>query len=321
MEASLTGGDFAQLRAFLAVAGSLSFSRAADALGVSPSALSQMVRAFEQSVGIRLLNRTTRSVALTDAGETLYRRLAPAVADLGAALQDISHYRERPAGIVRVHSFRSAATLYLDPILAGFAAAYPEVTLDITLDDSVAEIVAGGYDAALRIGEVIERDMIAVRLGPDIRQIAVAAPSYVDRSGLPATPRDLIEHRCIRWRWPGRSGTYHWEFWEKGAWFEVAVDGPLIVNDKETALRAALDGVGIAFLSDWRVAEAISQGFLVPMLEEWSAPFPGHHLCYTRQRQMAPALRAFINHVREHSAGLTPANSKMSPAPQFTPAS
>lgn len=305
MEAPLTGSDFAQLRAFLAVAGSLSFSRAADTLGVSPSALSQMVRAFEQSVGVRLLNRTTRSVALTEAGDTLYRRLAPAVADLGAALQDIGHYRERPAGLVRVHSFRSAAALYLDPILASFGEAYPDVTLDITLDDSVAELVAGGYDAALRIGEVIERDMIAVRLGPDIRQIAVAAPAYLERFGRPATPRELIEHRCIRWRWPGRSGTYHWEFWEKGAWFEVAVDGPLIVNDKETALRATLDGLGIAFLSDWRIAEAVSQGLLVPMLEEWSAPFPGHHLCYPRQRQMAPALRVFIDHVREHAAGLS----------------
>jgi len=304
MDASLTGSDFAQLRAFLAVAGSLSFSRAADALGVSPSALSQMVRAFEQSVGVRLLNRTTRSVALTEAGETLYRRLVPAVADLGAAIEDIGHYRDRPAGLVRVHSFRSAAAIYLDPILAGFANAYPDVTLDITLDDSVADLVTGRYDAALRIGEVIERDMIAVRLGPDIRQIAVAAPAYVDRFGLPATPRELVEHRCIRWRWPGRSGTYHWEFWEKGAWFEVAVDGPLIVNDKETALRAALDGVGIAFMSDWRVAEAIARGFLVPMLEAWSAPFPGHHLCYPRQRQMAPALRAFIDYVREHAAGL-----------------
>lgn len=307
MDASLTGSDFAQLRAFLAVAGSLSFSRAADALGVSPSALSQMVRAFEQSVGVRLLNRTTRSVALTEAGETLYRRLVPAVTDLGLALQDIGHYRERPAGLVRVHSFRAAATLFLDPILAGFADAYPDVTLDITLDDSVAELVAGRYDAALRIGEVIERDMIAVRLGPDIRQIAVAAPSYVERFGRPATPRELVEHRCIRWRWPGHSGTYLWEFWEKDAWFEVAVDGPLIVNDKEMALRAALDGVGIAFLSDWRIAQEVSQGLLVPMLEDWSAPFPGHHLCYTRQRQMAPALRVFIDYVREHSKTLNPA--------------
>jgi DNA-binding transcriptional LysR family regulator len=298
VDASLTGSDFAQLRAFLAVARWSSFSRAADALGVSPSALSQMVRAFEAGVGVRLLNRTTRSVALTEAGQTLYRRLTPAVADLTTALDDISHYRDRPAGVVRVHSFRSAAALYLDPILASFAAAYPDVTLDITLDDSVSELVAGGYDVALRIGEVIERDMVAVRLGPDIRQIAAASPAYVERFGLPATPRDLVDHRCIRWRWPGRSGTYHWEFWEKGAWFEVAVDGPLIVNDKEMALRAALDGIGIAFLSDWRIAEAISQGLLVPMLEEWSAPFPGHHLCYPRQRQMAPALRAFIDHVR-----------------------
>ena len=305
MNASLTGSDFAQLRAFLAVAGYLSFSRAADQLGVSPSALSQMVRAFEQSVGVQLLNRTTRSVALTDAGGRLYHRLVPAMGELGAALEDIGQYRERPAGLVRIHSFRSAAALYLDPILAGFANLYPDVTLDITLDDSVAELVGGGYDAAIRIGEVIERDMVAVRLGADMRQLAAAAPSYAERFGLPATPRDLVDHRCIRWRWPGRSGTYHWEFCEKGVWFEVAVDGPLIVNDKETALRAALDGVGIAFLSDWRIAPLVERGSLVTTLEEWSAPFPGHHLCYPRQRQMSPALRAFIDHVREHAARLT----------------
>jgi len=304
MDTSITGSDFTQLRAFLAVAGCLSFSRAADQLGVSPSALSQMVRAFEQSVGVRLLNRTTRSVALTDAGDRLYRRLMPAMGELGAALEDIGRYRERPAGLVRIHSFRSAAALYLDPILASFASAYPDVTLDITLDDSVAELVAGGYDAAIRIGEVIERDMVAVRLGADMRQLAAAAPSYIERFGLPATPRELVEHRCIRWRWPGRSGPYHWEFWEKGAWFEVAVDGPVIVNDKEMALRAALAGVGIAFLSDWRIASLVEQGLLVTMLEEWSAPFPGHHLCYPRQRQMSPALRAFIDYVREHAARL-----------------
>ncbi len=304
MDTPITGSDFAQLRAFLAVAGCLSFSRAADQLGVSPSALSQMVRAFEQSVGVRLLNRTTRSVALTDAGDALYRRLVPAMSDLGAALEGVGQYRDQPAGLVRVHSFRSAAALYLEPVLASFASAYPDVTLDITLDDSVAELVSGGYDVAIRIGEVIERDMVAVRLGSDMRQVAAAAPSYVERFGLPATPRDLVAHRCIRWRWPGRSGTYHWEFWEKGAWFEVAVDGPLIVNDKETALRAALDGVGIAFLSDWRIASLVEQGLLVTMLETWSAPFPGHHLCYPRQRQMAPALRAFIDHVREHAARL-----------------
>jgi DNA-binding transcriptional LysR family regulator len=303
MDLPITGSDFGQLRAFVAVGEARSFSRAADVLGVSASALSQLVRAFEQRVGVQLLNRTTRSVSLTDAGATLFQRVGPAVGELGAALGQVRQYRERPAGVVRVHSTRLAAELYLDPILGSFYQAYPDVVLDITVDDTVVDVVAGGYDAALRIGEFIERDMIAVRLGPDLRQMAVASPGYVDRHGVPQTPRDLTAHLCIRWRWPGHSTPYNWEFWENGTWFEVAVDGPLIVSSKDMGVRAAIDGVGIAFAIEPMAAAAIAAGHLLPMLQQWSAPFPGHHLCYPQQRQMAPALRAFIDHVRASAAG------------------
>jgi DNA-binding transcriptional LysR family regulator len=261
-----------------------------------------MVRAFEERVGVQLLNRTTRSVSLTDAGETLFQRVGPAVGELGAALGQVRRYRERPAGVVRIHATRLAAELYLDPILGSFYQAYPDVILDITVDDTVVDVVAGGYDAALRIGEFIERDMIATRLGPDLRQLAVASPDYIDRHGAPQTPRDLTAHRCIRWRWPGHSAPYNWEFWENGTWFVVAVDGPLIANSKDMGVRAAIDGVGIAFAIEPMAAAAIAAGRLVPMLEQWSAPFPGHHLCYPQQRQMAPALRAFIDHVRAGAA-------------------
>jgi len=298
----LTSGDFGQLRAFVAVGEALSFTRAAETLGVSPSALSQTVRAFEARVGVRLLNRTTRSVSLTDAGENLLRRVSPAVAELGSAVGQVRRYRDRPAGLVRVHAFRSAAELYIAPMLAGFHDAYPDVVIDLVLDDAVVDIVAEGFDVAIRIGEVIERDMVAVKLGPELRQIAVASPDYLEAHGAPDHPRDLVAHRCIRWRWPGQATPYNWEFFEDGAWFEVAVNGPLIVNSKAMAVRAALDGVGVAFVVEQQVAAHLQDGALIPLLEPWSAPFPGHHLCYPQQRQMAPALRVFIDALRRRAA-------------------
>ena len=295
----LSGGDFAHLRAFVAVGQALSFTRAAETLGVTPSALSQVVRTFEERIGVRLLNRTTRSVSLTEAGENLLRRVAPAVAELSQAVGQARLYQERPSGAVRVHTFRSAAELYIQPILPAFRRAYPNVVLDVTVDDEVVDTVAAGSDAALRLGEVIERDMVAVPLEPPVRQIPVAAPSYIAERGTPAHPRDLLGHDCIRWRWPGRAQPYRWEFYEDGAWFEVEVAGPLIVNSKHMALQAAIDGVGIAFSVERTARQAIADGRLVAMLETWCEPFPGHHLCFPQQRQMSPALRAFIDTVRE----------------------
>jgi DNA-binding transcriptional LysR family regulator len=298
MDSLLSGADFNQLRAFVAVGECLSFSRAAEQLGVSPSALSQMLRSFEERIGVRLLNRTTRSVALTDAGENLLRRVRPAVSELGDAVGQVRRYRERPAGVVRIHAFRSAARTYVEPILAALAEAYPDVVLNLTLDDEVVDVVAGGFDVAIRIGEVIEKDMVVAPLGKELRQVAVASPDYLALNGYPQHPRDLVQHRCIQWRWPGRATPYAWEFFENGSWFKVVVAGPVIVNDKEMAVRLALEGVGIAFAVEETVAEPIAAGQLVPLLERWSAPFPGYFLCYPQQRQMAPALRAFIDAVR-----------------------
>jgi DNA-binding transcriptional LysR family regulator len=298
MESLLSGADYNQLRAFVAVGECLSFSRAAELLGVSPSALSQMLRGFEERIGVRLLNRTTRSVALTDAGENLLARVRPAVSELGDAVGQVRRYRERPAGVVRIHAFRSAARTYVEPILAAFAEAYPEVVLNLTLDDEVVDVVAGGFDVAIRIGEVIEKDMVVAPLGKELRQLAVASPDYLALHGRPEHPRDLVRHRCIQWRWPGRSTPYAWEFFESGSWFEVVVAGPVVVNDKEMANRLALQGVGIAIAVEETVAEFIAEGRLILLLERWSAPFPGYFLCYPQQRQMAPALRAFIDAVR-----------------------
>jgi len=290
--------DLGQLRAFVAVAEALNFSRAAEKLGVSSSALSQMVRGLEERIGVRLLHRNTRSVSLTEAGDQLFQRVRPAVQELAAAMGQASELRAHPAGIIRIHCFRSAADLFLRPLLHPFHDAYPDVVLDITLDDEVVDIVASGYDAAIRIGEVIEQDMVAVKLGPELRQIAVASPDYLARHGTPRHPRDLTSHSCICWRWPGHETPYKWEFQESGKWFEVAVAGPVISNSKDFGLQAALDGLGVAFSAQHMIAPHVAAGRLVTLLEPWSAPFPGYYLCYPAQRQMGPSLRAFIDTVR-----------------------
>lgn len=289
--------EFGALRAFATVAEQRGFTRAAELLGVSSSALSQQVRGLEERLGVRLLNRTTRSVAPTEAGLALLADIAPALEGLDSAFGRARSTAGRPAGTVRLHCFHSAAELFLAPILPALTEAYPEIVLDVTVDDTVVDIVAEGFDAGIRIGETVERDMVAVRLGGDIRQIAVAAPSYIARHGTPDTPRALLDHRCIRWRWPGQQVPYAWEFFDAGRWFSVAVTGPLIASSRAFTLQAALDGVGIAFLKEASVADAIAEGRLVPLLQRWSAPFPGFYLCTPQQRHMAPALRVVIDAV------------------------
>ena len=291
--------DLASLRAFVVVADALSFSRAAKTLGVSSSALSQTIRGLEERTGVRLLNRTTRSVSLTDTGAALVARIGPAFGAIGDALDQARSAGERPTGTVRVHAFRIAAELFIHPMLARFGREHAGIVLDLTVDDAVVDMVAGGFDAAIRVGEVIERDLVAVRLGGELRQMAVASPDYLARRGAPDTPTDLLAHDCLCWRWPGHAAPYRWEFCEDGRWFEVAVAGPLIATDRATCVRAALDGAGIAFAIEQAVAPLVDAGRLVPLLERWSAPFPGFFLCYPQQRQMAPALRAFINTMRE----------------------
>ncbi|MGE7370375.1 LysR family transcriptional regulator [Neorhizobium sp. NPDC001467] len=298
MNGLLLSQEYNRLRAFIAVAECLSFSRAADQLGVSPSALSQMIKSLEDEVGMRLLHRTTRNVSLTETGENLFQRVRPAAFELGLAVTQVRQSGERPAGTVRVHTFRSAYQKHVEPIVEAFTEAFPDIVLDMTLDDEVVDIVAGGYDVGLRIGEVIEKDMVAVRLGPELRQVAVATPGYLQRYGYPEHPRDLVNHRCIRWRWPGRATPYAWEFFDKNGWFSVTVDGPLIFSDKESALNATLRGIGIGFPVEDAVSAYIGKGSLVSILDQWSAPFPGLFLCYPQQRRMAPALRAFIDVVR-----------------------
>ncbi len=222
---------------------------------------------------MRLLNRSTRSVSLTEAGQALLAQVKPAVSTLGSAIAQVRKSGERPSRLVRVHSFRSAAETFLQPMLASFHASFPDVVLDLTLDDRVVDIVAEGYDVALRLGEVIEKDMIAVRLGEDLRQIVVASPDYLKTHGRPQTPKDLRDHTCIRWRWPGDT-IYNWEFHDGERWFAVAVDGPLIVSDKRLAVDAAAAGVGLTMAVERLVAPLIAGGPTRAVAREVVCPLP-----------------------------------------------
>ncbi len=295
--------DYSALRAFLAVAEALSFSRAAGTLGVSASALSQMVRGLEERVGARLLHRTTRNVSLTEAGRALYDRAYPMLEELTEAFAAVRRSGGRTAGIVRVHAFRLGAELFLTPMLTAFTAAHPDIVLDIAYDDTVVDLVADGFDLGIRLGEVIARDMVAVRLGPDLRQVAIASPTYLAEHGCPATPDDLLDHQCIRWRWPGHRSPYKWEFHDDGRTFEVAVQGPLIVDSIPAAIRAATSGIGIAFAAEQAVAAYTPQNSVKILLERWTAPFPGFHLCYPSNRHVAPAVRVLIDAIKAHSSG------------------
>ncbi|WP_110651774.1 LysR family transcriptional regulator [Salinicola peritrichatus] len=297
----MRGSEFAELQAFLAVAEQGSFVRAAEAMQVSPSALSQTIKGLEGRLGVRLFHRTTRRVGLTQAGERLSRRLKPAIAEVEAAVTDASELGERPRGRLRLHAFRVGYQLYLEPLLAAFADAYPEIELDLTLDDQPVDMIEAGFDGAIRLGELLEQDMVAIPLGAMLRHCVVASPEYVARHGKPRTPSDLHRHRCINWRWPGQMHPYQWEFQRDGGWFRVAVHGPLIVNDLRAMLDAAVNGVGIAFTVEAWAAPLIRQERLVTMLEPWCAPFEGFYFYYPRQRHHLAAMRAFIDFLKQRS--------------------
>ncbi|HEY6343656.1 MAG TPA: LysR family transcriptional regulator [Bryobacteraceae bacterium] len=289
--------DLGILAAFLAVAEERSFTRAGKRLGVSASAMSHAIRGLEEDVGVRLLSRTTRSVAPTEAGERLLARLRPGLAEIQEALDQISELRDKPAGRVRLLVPRLAGTTVLGPRLAKFTRDYPDVVLDITADDSRLDIVAGGFDAGIHFGEYIQKDMIAVRVSKDHRAAIVGAPSYFKSHSKPKTPHDLLKHRCINFR-HGSAGVYRWEFDKGKKSLSVAVNGPLIVDDVETLVRAAIDGVGLAFVSDERVAPQLAGGELIRVLDDWCQPFPGFFLYYPSRRQQPAALAALINALR-----------------------
>ena len=289
--------DLSTLAVFLAVAEERSFTRAAKRLGVSPSAMSHAIRGLEEDIGVRLLSRTTRSVAPTEAGERLLTRLRPALTDVQDVLDQLSGLRDKPVGRVRLLVPRLAGTTVLGPKLAKFTHDYPDVVLDITADDSRLDIVAGGFDAGIHFGEYIQKDMIAVRVSKDHRAAIVGAPAYFESHPKPKTPHDLLSHKCVNFR-HGSAGVYRWEFDKGKKSLSVAVNGPLIVDDVETLVRAAIDGVGLAFVSDERVSPQLASGELNRVLEDWCQPFPGFFLYYPSRRQQPAALAALINALR-----------------------
>lgn len=285
--------ELSVLSAFVAVAEERSFTRASKRLGVSPSALSHAIRSLEERIGVRLLARTTRSVAPTDAGRLLLARLGPALGDIRGALDLISELRGRPAGRLRLIVSPLAAKTVLAPKLGQFARDYPDVVLDIITDESRVDLVAAGYDAGIHLGEFIERDMLVIRVSPDRRPAIVGSPGYFAAHPKPESPRDLTKHRCINYR-HGSAGVYRWELDKGKESLTVAVDGPLIVDEVELIVRAAIDGVGLAFMAEETAAPHLASGALMRVLEDWCPPYPGFFLYYPSRRQLPAALAALI---------------------------
>lgn len=283
---------------FVVVAEARSFRVAADRLGVTRSAVSQQVRKLETRLGIALLSRTTRSVSLTEAGERLYERVAPALAELDAAVEAAGDRSERPSGLLRLAASSIAEAFLSGPLLVSFASAYPDVRLDITVTDEELDIVAAGYDAGIRLGEVIEQDMIAVPVSGDQRQMVVASAAYLDRAGTPAHPRELPTHRCIGWRPAPGLAPYRWEFAENGREFDVAVEPAVTTNDMGLMIRLACAGGGLTFGMEESFSPWLERGELVPILVRYCPSFPGFFLHYPNRRNLAPKLRALVDHVR-----------------------
>jgi DNA-binding transcriptional LysR family regulator len=290
-------GDLSALSMFLTVAEERSFTKAAKRLGVTPSAVSHAMRDLEEEIGVRLLSRTTRSVAPTVPGEHLLKRVGPAFREIREALGQVSGSRNKPAGRVRLLAPRLAVRAVLAPTIGRFIRDYPDITLEVTTDDSRMDIVAGGFDAGIHFGEYIEKDMIAVRVSQDQRPAIVGSPRYFQSHPKPRSPRDLISHRCINFR-HGSAGVYRWEFQKGRKSLSVGVNGPLIVDDLELVTSAALYGVGLAYMSEEHGADHLASGALVKVLEDWCQPYPGFFLYYPSRRNQPAALAALIKTLR-----------------------
>lgn len=290
--------DLNALAVFTLVAEEKNFRAAADRLGVTRSAVSQTISRLEARMGIALVRRTTRSISLTEAGERLNAALMPALADIRAAVETTGSLHGRPRGQLRLAVSSIAERFLAGPMLAGFAAAYPDIQLDITVTDAEFDIVAEGYDAGVRLGEVIEQDMIAVPVSGEQRQLAVCSAAYLERHGAPAHPRELAAHRCIGWRPAPRVAPYRWEFAEDGQEFAVAVAPEITTNDMALMIKLAIAGAGITFGMEDTFRTAIAQDELVPVLEDYCPHFAGFYLYYPNRRNLAPKLRALIAHLR-----------------------
>jgi len=291
--------DLDGLPAFLLVAERRSFRAAAAELGVSPSALSQTIKALEARLGIALFHRTTRSVGLTEAGERFLERARPAMAGFREAFEAARSLSERPSGLLRINASRGVIASLIGPVLPSFVAAYPEVEVEIFADDGFVDIVDGGFDAGFRLGESLQADMVAVRISPPFRFAIAGAPAYFQRRGRPRTPEDLREHACIRFRQMSSQGIYRWEFEKGNRAFEIAVHGPLIVNDTSVSIAATLDGMGLSYIAEPLVEEMVKEGRLELVLVDYMPETPGMFLYYPSRSQALPKLRAFVLHMRQ----------------------
>lgn len=290
----LSPGDLA---AFCEIARHRSFRRAAAALEVTPSALSHALRALEERLQVRLVNRTTRSVSLTEAGQRLAARVLPLMGELDAALDELDGFRGAPSGLLRINTPRAAARLVLVPLIARFLAAFPDVRVELAVDDRMVDIVAAGFDAGVRFTQIIAADMVAVPIGPRLRSAVVARPDYFERHARPATPHDLHGHACIRYRFEDGSH-YRWEFERADSKLAVEVDGPLTLCDEDLMVDAALDGAGLAYVYERQVAQLIAEGRLTRVLDDWCADAPGFYLYYPSRKRVPSALSAFLEFAR-----------------------
>ncbi|WP_029003216.1 LysR family transcriptional regulator [Azorhizobium doebereinerae] len=290
--------DLVDLNAFLMVAEEMSFTRAAARLGTSQSALSHTIRRLEARLGVRLLTRTTRSVAPTEAGERLLGTLRPALDDIGAELASLSQLREKPAGNIRITTSEHAANTVLWPVIERLLPNYPDVHVELSLYSGLTDIVAERFDAGVRLGEALAKDMVAVRIGPDLRMAVVGSPDYFKDRPIPTTPHDLSGHQCINLRMLSSGGFYAWELEKDGREVRVRVEGQLAFNDVRMVIRAALSGAGLCFVMQDRVEEHLASGHLVRVLEDWCPPFTGYHLYYPNRRQPSAAFTLLVDALR-----------------------
>jgi DNA-binding transcriptional LysR family regulator len=290
--------ELGDLTAFLTVADERSFTRAAAKLGTSQSALSHTVRCLEERLGLRLLTRTTRSVALTEAGERLFRTVGPRLEEIEAELESLSELREKPAGTIRITGTDDAADTILWPKIAKLLREYPDIKVEIIIDYGLTDIVAQRYDAGVRIGEQVAKDMIAVRIGPDMRMAVVGAPSYFRKRSEPKRPQELISHNCINLRLPTHGGLYAWEFERGSHELKVRVEGQLVFNGTTQMLNAALAGFGLAYVPEDLAHKHLAKGRLIRVLADWCPSFSGYHLYYPSRRQPTPAFTLLIDGLR-----------------------
>lgn len=290
--------DTSDLIAFIAVARERSFTRAAASLGVSPSALSHTIRGLEERLGLQLLTRTTRNVAPTEAGERLLQTVAPHFDGIEEALASLTVLREKPAGALRLVAGDYAAEAILWPAVEKLRRKYPDITVEIDVDNGLTDIVAGRYHAGVRLGERVDKDMIAVRISPDLRMAVIGAPNYFANHSKPRQPKDLMDHACINLRLPTFGGFYVWEFEKGGKETKVRVDGPLAFNSSRMVVEAALAGSGLAFTLEGRVKAHLKSGALVRVLADWCPPFAGYYLYYPSRRQPTPAFALLVEALR-----------------------